>query len=55
LNEPYSLQEPSAKALKPLLLFELWSLPGSHASGELFQPVVDAIDLAILLFVVVPS
>jgi hypothetical protein len=35
-------------------LFELWSLPGGTADPvklvELFQPVVDAIDLAIWFF-----
>tara|TARA_B100000900_G_scaffold275096_1_gene235106 strand:- start:306 stop:467 length:162 start_codon:yes stop_codon:yes gene_type:complete len=46
---------PSGKALKPLLLFVLWSLPGAPVSVEPSQAVVEAIAFAILFPVVVPS
>tara|TARA_X000000950_G_C13388066_1_gene447105 strand:- start:192 stop:377 length:186 start_codon:yes stop_codon:yes gene_type:complete len=46
---------PFGKALNPHLLLELWSLPGAPAAVRCDQPVVDAIALAILFPVVLPS
>ena len=55
LNEPSLLRRPTGKALKPLLLFKLWSLPGAPTNVELSHPVLEAIALAILFSVVVAS
>ena len=52
---PSSSRETSGKALKPLLLFELGSSPGAPTIVVKFQPVVEAIDLAILFPEIVPS
>ena len=55
VKEPSCSRKPTGKALKPLLLFKLWSLPTAPVFAELFHPVVDAIALANLFSVVVPS
>ena len=44
VNKPFGIRQPSANALKPLLLFEFWSYPGVPIRPEPIQPAVDAND-----------